>query len=490
MSQSPQHSIPKQCPGWSDLKAAYRFLSNPDVDPHAIQQPHRCLTLEACAAHDVVLCIQDTTELDFTRKQKMRGRGQLGNGNTQGLLQHSALALKPDADRPSLDEPGGQLLGVLHQCWYQRIETPEGETLRQLQSRRTNADVWAQTASAIAELGATPTRLIHVGDRHCDMFRFFDRCRQLEHGFVVRAMHNRLVRSDADDDQPNEQANQQAGDHAGTTHPASPAINAKTVEKQGIGTHDPEATDENARDGSTSTRLWSMLEAEPIAGHCSLTIHEQRTKTGRVRRQVRQVNLAIRHRMVMLPPPQNDPRTQDAQPLKVYAVYAAEQDAPDDDDAVHWMLLSSEPINDANDALRIIGYYRHRWVIEEWHRVLKEGCKIEAVHFDDTRDVQRLAAIKGVIALRMLQLRDLADQAGDDPKALQRTTPTIWRRVIAALTKCKSDQLTPRQFYLAIAKQGGYIGRTRDPRPGWKVLWQGWYDIQQMVRGAELMRRE
>jgi len=437
MTQAPHQSMPKQCQGWGDLKAAYRLLSNPDVDPHDIQQPHRRLTLQACDEHEIVLCIQDTTELDLSRKNKMRGRGSLGNGNTQGLLQHSALAFLPTDDQHQLDQPGGQLLGVLHQCWHRRTEAPAGETLRQLQSRRTDADVWLETASAIKSLGTSSARLIHVGDRNCDLFRFFDHCRQLNHGLVVRAMHNRLVPSSHLDD-------------------------------------------------SSSMRLWSMMEAEPIVGHCCLTIHEQRTQKGRVRCKKRSAKLAIRYRTVTLPPPQNDPRTREVQPLKLQAVYVVEQETPNETEAVSWMLLTSEVVNNLDDALRIIGYYRHRWVIEEWHRVLKEGCRIEATHLDDARDVQRLAAIKGVIALRMLQLRDLADQAGDDPQALQRTMPTMWIAVVAALSKQSPRELTPRQFYLKIAKQGGYIGRSRDPRPGWKVLWQGWYDIHHMVCGAEL----
>ncbi len=117
---------------------------------------------------------------------------------------------------------------------------------------------------------------------------------------------------------------------------------------------------------------------------------------------------------------------------------------------------------------------------------MKEGCRVEAAHFDDAADVQRLAAIKGVIAVRLLQLRDLADQAGDDPHALQRAVPRVWVAVTAALARCDPAALTPKQFWLTIAKQGGYLNRTRDPRPGWKTLWRGWCDIQQMVRGAQL----
>ena len=200
------------------------------------------------------------------------------------------------------------------------------------------------------------------------------------------------------------------------------------------------------------------------------------------------MTLAIRYAPVTISPPTNDPRTADAKPLPCFAVMVEECDPPADAEPLRWILLTSEPVQNATDAWRIVRYYRHRWLIEEWHRALKEGCRVEAARFDDVLDVQRLAAIKSVIAVRLLQLRDLAEQAGDDPKRLQYTAPRMWIVVVAVLAKVSADQLTPRQFYLTIAKRGGYLARKRDPRPGWKVLWRGWYDIELMVRGAELMR--
>ncbi|MDV7399794.1 transposase DNA-binding-containing protein, partial [Arthrospira platensis SPKY1] len=80
MMQQPGASLPKQAGCWRDLKAAYRLLSHPGVDPHAIQGPHRALTHAACADHRVVLCVQDTTGLDFSHRKAMTGLGKIGDG--------------------------------------------------------------------------------------------------------------------------------------------------------------------------------------------------------------------------------------------------------------------------------------------------------------------------------------------------------------------------------------------------------------------------
>jgi hypothetical protein len=181
-------------------------------------------------------------------------------------------------------------------------------------------------------------------------------------------------------------------------------------------------------------------------------------------------------------------------PRKVRAIYLREPDPPKDTEAIDWMLLTSEPAEHFDDARRLIGYYQQRWVIEEWHRVLKEGCRLKQSQLDDADGLQRLAAILSIIAVRMLQLRDLADSqinadTADDPKTLQRTTPWIWIALAAALADTPPGQLTPQQFWRTLALRGGWPGRTRDPRPGWKVLWRGWYDLTQMARGVELIQK-
>jgi hypothetical protein len=123
-----------------------------------------------------------------------------------------------------------------------------------------------------------------------------------------------------------------------------------------------------------------------------------------------------------------------------------------------------------------------------WHRCLKEGCRIEESQLDDAKDIQRLGALLSVLALRLLQVRDLASSAQDTPGALKSQVPAMYILIVAGLAGIKPEELTPRQFHLTVAKKGGYLNRKHDPRPGWKVLWRGWNDVVQMVRGAELFR--
>ena len=121
MAAAPSQSLPKQCDPWGDLKAAYGFLNNPKTTPDQIQSAHRQLVRQTCRSHQLVLAIQDTTELDFTGRWAVEGLGPIGDGRGRGLLQHSTLAVTPD----------GSLVGVLYQIYKTRVPAPKGETRNQ-----------------------------------------------------------------------------------------------------------------------------------------------------------------------------------------------------------------------------------------------------------------------------------------------------------------------------------------------------------------------
>lgn len=436
MARAPDQSLPKQAGCWSDLKAAYRLLSNDRVEPTAIGAAHRERVWRESMKHPVVLCVQDDTDMQAA---KLVGRRH---------IQHTTLAVLP----------GGGVLGVLGQRWFTRPTPAADETRVQRMGRWRESCVWSDAAEALGEAEGN-CRLIHVSDRASDDLNFMDTCERQGHGFVIRARHDRRV-NDAQD------------------------------------------------------KLWSRMDHAPVLGTLTVQVGEQRTG-GHITRRGREAVVTIRVASVTLDPPWNHPAPGNAPgntranvcpegpapsgdeayaPREVQAIYLRESDPPKNTKSINWMLLTSEPAEHFDDARRLIGYYQQRWVIEEWHRVLKEGCRLKQSQLDDADGLQRLAAILSIIAVRLLQLRDLADSqiSGDtaeDPKALQRTTDRTWITLVAALADTPPEQLTPCLFWRTLALRGGWPGRKRDPRPGWKVLWRGWYDLTQMARGVELMQK-
>ena len=434
MALSPQSSLPKQCGSWKDLKAAYRLFNNPNVTPDGIQSTHRTATYEACKNHPVVLCVQDGTTLSFSGRTKIRGLGKLKRGTGHGLMQHSTLAVTT----------GGEVLGVLDQYWFRRIDKKKGETRRQQRQRWRESDVWSDSAKRV---GAPPTgtRFVHVMDREADSIEIMLACDDVGTGFVIRAQHNRWVESLQD-------------------------------------------------------KLWPFMAKQSRVATLTVSIGKQKDVNNGNDRKARDAEVSVRFSKVVL---RGAPTSAVANLSRsVFAIHVSEENAPDDCAPVDWMLLTSEEVTGRAEAEQIIRWYMRRWIIEEWHRVEKEGCRLEATQLDDAEDIKRLAALTAVIAVRMLRLRDLAglgtsaprvglDESAPahNPKALREAVPKTWVAIVSHLAKVDPKKLTPRQFWITIAKQGGYLARTRDGNPGWKTIWQGWYDIQRIVQGAELLTK-
>lgn len=446
MACNPHMSFPKLLPNWPDLFAAYRLLSNMSVQPGSMVEPHFQHTRQLAAGCAVVLCVQDDTQLDFTTRSDVAGLGLIGDGHGRGLLQHSSLAVVPG---------DGQVLGLLDVSWHAIKPVKKNETRRQRQNRWNATDVWQEAAAGIGVWSAD-SMLVHVGDRGADLFRFMNQSRKLDHHFVVRAVHDRHV--------------------------------------------DQTAADENQP--VLSRRLWDKLATQSVLGQITVSVGTQRDGNGKIKRQGREATLNIRTAPVQIPPPLNDPRTKDEPPLELWAIHLSEPNAPEGQEPIEWMLLTSLPAASLEQAKQLIGYYTWRWKIEEWHRCLKQGCRIEQSQLDHAMDLQRLAAIQSVLAVRLLQLRDLADAqqqpqpdtaAPSDATAsanqiLQQHVPALYLLIAAQLAKVPVEQLTPQLFLLTVAKRGGYLNRKHDRRPGWIVLWRGWTDIVQMAQGAELYR--
>ncbi len=416
IAQRPGQGLPKQTRIWSDLKAAYRFFSNPRIAPTAIGGPHRAWTRKECLRHPLVLCIHDGSDLQAA---KIPG--------DQHVVQ-SSLAVTPE----------GRVIGLLKQSWYERVQTPPGETQEQRQQRWRESDVWPEAVLAIGTI-SPECRLIHVADRAADDVRFMRACLKTKTGFVVRARFDRRLK-------------------------------------------EPES------------KLWDHMASLAVQGTMTVRIGAQRGSRGQKPRRAREAVVEVRLGKMTLARPSRDSEPESPGTLEVQAVYVKEIDPPRDAEAIDWMLLTSEKLESFDAARVIIGHYQKRWVIEEWHRCLKEGCGLEESQMDEVEDVKRLSAVLSIVAVRMLWLRDLADQErsgkkAEDPLALKASVPESWIVVVAGLYEDDPETLTPRQFWRNIARQGGWIGRKSDGRPGWKTIWRGWYDVTQMVRGAELMAK-
>lgn len=173
----------------------------------------------------------------------------------------------------------------------------------------------------------------------------------------------------------------------------------------------------------------------------------------------------------------------EAQQLAVGIVEVSEPNPPEGEEAVHWVLLTSLPVETPADAEQVVRYYTYRWLIERLHYVLKSGCKLEASQLRTGERLERLLALYSLVAWRLLWLTYQARSTPDASceVALQ---PHEWQALYAHHHRHASPSAKPptlREATRWIAQLGGFLGRKGDGEPGVKVLWRGWMRLQDIV---------
>ena len=162
--------------------AAYRFFDNEEVDWRAILEPHWQRTQERMSAQPVVLCLQDTTELDFNG-QSARGLGPLSYEAQRGMYLHPTYAVTP------MREP----LGIIDAwMWAREKKDASGQRGGPKESLR-----WIEGYERLAEMATQlpATRLVYVADREADMIPLMARAQEMGMplDWLVRAKHNRCL---------------------------------------------------------------------------------------------------------------------------------------------------------------------------------------------------------------------------------------------------------------------------------------------------------
>jgi hypothetical protein len=111
----------------------------------------------------------------------------------------------------------------------------------------------------------------------------------------------------------------------------------------------------------------------------------------------------IRFKAVTLSAP-NTFQTRNLEPIKLWAIYLVEKNPPPGAEALEWRLLTTIEVSSLKQALKCIRWYCRRWRIEEWHRVMKSGCKILEHQNHDAQVLLRAIAMDAVIAWRIMLL--------------------------------------------------------------------------------------
>jgi len=191
LAANPGGTLPAAFPGWHELKAAYRFFSQPRNGPEQILTPHHQRTLSACQEPGEFLLIEDTTDLDYTAHPATEGLGRIGDGRGRGLRLHTTLAVRVQAWDLE-QQPEGLIVGLLSQQCTSPRPAPEEETRAQRLARPRQSQRWA---SVFDSTGGPPAKSqwIYIADREADFYEPLCHCARHGVDFIIRSYQDRRL---------------------------------------------------------------------------------------------------------------------------------------------------------------------------------------------------------------------------------------------------------------------------------------------------------
>ena len=402
-AERPEESLAGRFEEWADLKASYRFFSNPKITHQALQQPHYVQVLEkACYSEELVLFIQDGSELLFNSHPWTHGLGPTADSNGNGLMFHSCLVAKYYDESEET-----KILGLGYQeAWVRPEKKSKADKSKE-------SEVWLRT---LKKMGPPKTNWVTVGDRANDIYDFLHNANRLGWKYVIRARHDRKVEID------------------GKETRLFSWIRQLTA--------------------NCTSKLYVKARGEEISGEVTLEITWVKTK--------------------LFPPGSTEVGGEEVTYIRVWC-----SERP----GLEWLLITNLAINNKEDALKVVRIYRRRWLIEDYHKAVKTGFRIEDTQLKQASRILALFGMIGVIATQLLAIREHCRLCPATP--VEEKIPVGWITLVERHLKVKLKSV--RDFWRALARMGGFIGRKSDGEPGWQTIWKGCKRLQDMLLGADLL---
>lgn len=429
-SEQPQATTNAACKG-NDAKAvgAYRLLGNEKVTPEKIKEGVYLATDEDCLGKELILALEDTTDLTFLRNTERKlPEGKVREKKpVRSCYQHSVIAVDGQSEAP---------IGLLYQKLWGRKRKKTSRKKRAYKKKESYK--WQEASVAISKRLETMENLVSVCDRESDIFEYMQYKLSRNQRFVVRAAQNRRV-----------MVNGQWG------------------------------------------TLFEKIQDFPTLCENTIEIPQSKDQVARV------ATLEISSGHILIGRGSAYPK---CSPLSLGAIHVKEISPPEGQKALEWVLLTGESLKDVGDVLKVVNWYRLRYLIEEFHKVLKTGCAAEKRKLQSHARMDVLIAILLPIAIRILQLRSVTKL---DPE--QSCTVFFSKMEWKYLWVEEKKQTEFKQFgkrrrmprkppslgwaLQSMARLAGWRDTKRDGRIGWIKLYEGWQHLQALLRGGEIYSR-
>ena len=331
---------------------------------------------------------------------------------------------------------GGVPLGLLEQKDWVREKARKGKGFKERKRKieEKESQRWLESLETVETLIPLEIDVITVADREADIYGLLAQPRRKGSHLLIRAAQNRRV-------------------------------------KKG--------------NGEIDKLFETVAQVEPCG---TKTLELQRTP----QRKARKATLTVRFTTLELQPPQASQESQSQPGIKVQAILAEEENPPLGEKAISWLLLTTLPVSNYQEACDCLEKYAYRWLIERYHYVLKSGCRVEELQLETEERMEKALATYSIVAWRLLWLTYEA-RKNPEKRIDEVLEEQEWQVLYLATQKQKQIPMvipTLREGVRWIASLGGFLGRKGDGEPGVKTLWRGWQRLEDMVIGWQLTQKE
>ena len=286
---------------------------------------------------------------------------------------------------------------------------------------------WLEALRATVSFSKGAKKVVTICDREADIYEFFEECRNLGANYVVRVLQNRVVLHEDE---------------------------TKSIRK-------------------------SVLESK-VCGTINVAI------VGREGEKAKQVVVSVRFAEVTMKNPKS--KNFDSG-FQAYAIYLDELNPVSEEERLNWLLLTNIPVTDLEGATEKINWYKRRWSVETYHKVLKSGCKVESSRLEHIDRLNLYITMMGIVAWRLFWMTHIARSEPDKPASAVLTELEL--QALSFLAGKKKKIVVPIkttfQAITEIAKLGGFLGRKSDGFPGPIVVWRGWEKLSNATDLLEAM---
>ena len=204
-----------------------------------------------------------------------------------------------------------------------------------------------------------------------------------------------------------------------------------------------------------SCNVHEYIRKQPVRGNFKLTIphsHDRRERVAKMQVQFTEVHFRQ---------PANTRRMEyPVVCLNCIRVSEVEDSCPQDEEPVEWILLTNHEVTSVEQALKCVAWYRCRWYIEEFFRLLKKkGFAIEDIQLEKVQALEKNILLVSYATMLTITLK----QAFDKPEA--------YKQVHADLYFSEDEVETA---YLISSSVNGRTKITTNPFPEKSLPWMAW----------------